>query len=102
MQNVGIVPTKPVRELVFRMAATVGYHRNSHFLLYFYSMQVAAFGCHSFALLFDDIDPELSEADQSVFSSSACAQVSITNEVYEHLGQPKFLFCPTGQLMNLQ
>ena len=63
---------------------------------------MAAFGCHSFALLFDDIDPELSEADQSVFSSSACAQVSITNEVYEHLGQPKFLFCPTGQFMNLQ
>ena len=70
-------------------------------MLYFCSMQVAAFGCHSFALLFDDIDPELSEADQSVFSSSACAQVSITNEVYEHLGQPKFLFCPTGQLVNL-
>ena len=68
--------------------------------LVFNSTQVAAFGCHSFAILFDDIDPELSEADQSVFSSSACAQVSITNEVYEHLGQPKFLFCPTGQLMN--
>ncbi|KAK7484918.1 hypothetical protein BaRGS_00023838 [Batillaria attramentaria] len=57
--------------------------------------QVAAFGCQAFAILFDDIDPELSEADQSVFSSSACAQVSVTNEVYEHLGQPKFLFCPT-------
>nr|KAG5698063.1 hypothetical protein BaRGS_016711 [Batillaria attramentaria] len=60
--------------------------------------QVAAFGCQAFAILFDDIDPELSEADQSVFSSSACAQVSVTNEVYEHLGQPKFLFCPTGYL----
>ncbi|KAK7109534.1 protein O-GlcNAcase-like [Littorina saxatilis] len=57
--------------------------------------QVAAFGCQAFAILFDDIDPELSEADQSVFSSSACAQASITNEIYEHLRQPKFLFCPT-------
>lgn len=57
--------------------------------------QVAAFGCHSFALLFDDIDPELSISDKSAFQSSACAQVSITNEVYEHLGQPEFYFCPT-------
>lgn len=58
--------------------------------------QVAAFGCHAFALLFDDIDPELSVSDKSAFQSSACAQVSITNEVYEHLGQPEFYFCPTG------
>ncbi|XP_052226064.1 protein O-GlcNAcase-like [Dreissena polymorpha] len=57
--------------------------------------QVAAFGCRAFALLFDDIDPELSVSDKSAFQSSACAQVSITNEVYEHLGQPEFYFCPT-------
>jgi protein O-GlcNAcase/histone acetyltransferase len=59
-------------------------------------LQVAAFGCQAFALLFDDIDPQLSEADQGVFPSSACAQASVTNDVYEYLGQPKFLFCPTG------
>jgi len=57
--------------------------------------QVAAFGCKAFALLFDDIDPELSVSDKSAFQSSACAQVSITNEVYEHLNQPQFYFCPT-------
>lgn len=58
--------------------------------------QVAVFGCKAFAILFDDIDPQLSEADQSAFSSSACAQVSITNELFQHLNQPKFYFCPTG------
>lgn len=57
---------------------------------------MATFGCNAFALLFDDIDPELSETDKSVFHSSAGAQVSVTNEVYEHLGQPVFYFCPTG------
>ncbi|XP_050397584.1 protein O-GlcNAcase isoform X1 [Patella vulgata] len=57
--------------------------------------QVSTFGCPAFALLFDDIDPEISEADKSVFQSYACAQVSVTNEVYEYLNQPKFLFCPT-------
>lgn len=59
--------------------------------------QVSTFGCKAFAILFDDIDPEISEADRSVFPSSAFAQASVTNEVYEHLGQPKFLFCPTGE-----
>ncbi|KAK3590145.1 hypothetical protein CHS0354_041199 [Potamilus streckersoni] len=57
--------------------------------------QVATFGCNAFALLFDDIDPELSEIDKSAFQSSAHAQASITNEVFEHLGQPEFFFCPT-------
>ncbi|ESO96834.1 hypothetical protein LOTGIDRAFT_115468 [Lottia gigantea] len=57
--------------------------------------QVSMFGCPAFAVLFDDIDPEISEADKSVFQSYACAQVSVTNEVYEYLNQPKFLFCPT-------
>ena len=59
--------------------------------------QVSTFGCKAFALLFDDIDPELSEADRSMFTSSAAAQVSITNEVYQHLEQPHFYFCPTGR-----
>ncbi|CAL1530759.1 unnamed protein product [Lymnaea stagnalis] len=58
--------------------------------------QVATFGCEAFAMLFDDIDPELSEADRSAFQSFGLAQVSVSNEVFEHLLQPKlFLFCPT-------
>ena len=60
-------------------------------------LQVAALGCTSFALLFDDIDPDLSTADSKVFPSSAHAQVAVTNEVYSHLEHPNsFLFCPTG------
>ncbi|XP_022912633.2 protein O-GlcNAcase isoform X1 [Onthophagus taurus] len=57
--------------------------------------QVAQFGCTAFALLFDDIEPEMSEADKEVFQSFAHAQVSVTNEIYQHLGQPKFFVCPT-------
>ncbi|KAK9871747.1 hypothetical protein WA026_014201 [Henosepilachna vigintioctopunctata] len=57
--------------------------------------QVSQFGCEAFSLLFDDIEPEMSEADKEVFQSFAQAQVSITNEVYQHLGQPKFIICPT-------
>ncbi|XP_075214643.1 O-GlcNAcase isoform X2 [Lycorma delicatula] len=57
--------------------------------------QVSQFGCAAFALLFDDIEPEMSEADKEVFQSFAHAQVSITNEIFEHLGHPRFLLCPT-------
>ena len=58
-------------------------------------LQVASFGCQSFALLFDDIEVEMCEADKEIFQSFAAAQVSVTNEVYQHLSQPRFLFCPT-------
>ncbi|XP_072026542.1 protein O-GlcNAcase-like isoform X2 [Amphiura filiformis] len=57
--------------------------------------QVKQFGVDAFALLFDDIDTDMCVADKEVFQSFAHAQVSITNEVFQHLGQPKFLFCPT-------
>lgn len=57
--------------------------------------QVAQFGCCAFALLFDDIEPEISETDKEVFQSFAHAQVSVTNEVYQELNQPRFIFCPT-------
>lgn len=54
-------------------------------------------GCRSFALLFDDIDPCMCQADRDVFPSLAQAQASVANEVYQELGQPSvFLFCPTG------
>ena len=56
------------------------------------------FGCRSFSLLFDDIETEMCPADKEAFSSFAHAQVAVTNEVYQHLGEPDtFLFCPTGQ-----
>uniref|UniRef100_A0A8D0H4A6 Protein O-GlcNAcase n=1 Tax=Sphenodon punctatus TaxID=8508 RepID=A0A8D0H4A6_SPHPU len=58
--------------------------------------QVSQFGCRSFALLFDDIDHNMCAADKEVFSSFAHAQVSITNEIFQYLGEPDtFLFCPT-------
>ncbi|XP_046383582.1 protein O-GlcNAcase isoform X2 [Ischnura elegans] len=57
--------------------------------------QVSQFGCVAFALLFDDIEPEMSEADKEVFQSFAHAQVSISNDIFQHLNQPKFLLCPT-------
>lgn len=38
-------------------------------------------------------------ADKEVFSSFAHAQVSITNEIFQYLGEPDtFLFCPTGKM----
>ncbi|XP_019856916.1 PREDICTED: protein O-GlcNAcase-like isoform X1 [Amphimedon queenslandica] len=58
--------------------------------------QVLALGCNSFAILFDDIDPDLSSKDAKVYSSAAHAQVTITNDLYSSLGEPQiFLFCPT-------
>lgn len=64
--------------------------------------QVTHFGCKSFALLFDDIDHNMCAADKEVFSSFAHAQVSITNEIYQYLGEPEtFLFCPTGSPVSL-
>ena len=57
--------------------------------------QVSQFGCTAFALLFDDIESEMSENDKEVFQSFAHAQVSITNEMFEHLNRPRFLLCPT-------
>ncbi|XP_051475471.1 protein O-GlcNAcase-like [Apus apus] len=64
--------------------------------------QVAALGCCSFALLFDDIDPCMCQADRDVFPSLAQAQASVANEVYRELGQPStFLFCPTEYCSSL-
>ncbi|KAK5876042.1 hypothetical protein CesoFtcFv8_027052 [Champsocephalus esox] len=58
--------------------------------------QVSDLGCQAFAVLFDDIDHSLCQADSEAFSSFAHAQVTITNEIYRFLGEPPvFLFCPT-------
>lgn len=73
-------------------------HPSNYCTNYFFTTpQVTHFGCKSFALLFDDIDHNMCPADKEVFSSFAQAQVSITNEIYQYLGEPEtFLFCPTG------
>ncbi|XP_062430545.1 protein O-GlcNAcase-like [Rhea pennata] len=64
--------------------------------------QVAAAGCCSFALLFDDIDPRMCGADRDIFPSLAQAQASVANEMYRELGQPSvFLFCPTEYCSSL-
>lgn len=57
--------------------------------------QLVSFGCESFALLFDDIEPSINERDREVFKNYASAQVYVTNAIHEHLNEPKFLFCPT-------
>lgn len=57
--------------------------------------QVNQFGCEAFALLFDDIESEMTKADKEVFQTFAHAQVTVTNEIYNHLNSPRFLFCPT-------
>ncbi|XP_051923067.1 protein O-GlcNAcase [Hippocampus zosterae] len=58
--------------------------------------QVSDLGCQAFAILFDDIDHSLCQADSEAFSSFAHAQVTVTNEMYRFLGEPPvFLFCPT-------
>jgi hypothetical protein len=43
----------------------------------------------------DDDDFDDLFQDKEVFQSFAQAQVSVTNEIFEYLGHPKFLFCPT-------
>eukprot|EP00117_Sycon_ciliatum_P042415 scpid16890/ scgid2632/ Bifunctional protein NCOAT; Meningioma-expressed antigen 5; Nuclear cytoplasmic O-GlcNAcase and acetyltransferase; Beta-hexosaminidase; Beta-N-acetylhexosaminidase; Hexosaminidase C; N-acetyl-beta-D-glucosaminidase; N-acetyl-beta-glucosaminidase; O-GlcNAcase; Histone acetyltransferase len=58
--------------------------------------QVARLGCKSFAVLFDDIELRMCDADNLRFTSFAHAHVHVTNAIYEYLGKPRtFLFCPT-------
>lgn len=60
--------------------------------------QVSDLGCQAFAILFDDIDHSMCQADSEAFTSFAHAQVTVTNEIYRFLGEPPvFLFCPTGK-----
>uniref|UniRef100_A0A8C7WWA1 protein O-GlcNAcase n=1 Tax=Oryzias sinensis TaxID=183150 RepID=A0A8C7WWA1_9TELE len=64
--------------------------------------QVADLGCQAFAILFDDIDASMCQADSEAFASSAHAQVTVTNDVYRFLGEPPvFLFCPTEYCSSL-
>jgi hypothetical protein len=59
-------------------------------------VQVKNLGCDSFALLFDDIETTMNEADKTKFASFAVAQLTVSNDTFEYLGCPQFFFCPTG------
>ena len=56
-------------------------------------------GVRHFALLFDDLPGNLTEADADRFGSVAGAQCDVANEIYdwlhEQLGGARLLFCPT-------
>jgi len=57
-------------------------------------------GCRSFAVLFDDIEPDLCLADKMEYSSSADAQATLTNKVFDWFGDLRtVLFCPTGKCL---
>lgn len=59
-------------------------------------LQMKSVGIRSFAVLFDDIDSYLSEEDAKIYTSSAHAQIEITNELFKKLDEPEILlFCPT-------
>ncbi|GMR60338.1 hypothetical protein PMAYCL1PPCAC_30533 [Pristionchus mayeri] len=58
--------------------------------------QLKSIGCESFALLFDDIEYQLSDADESQYGTPANAQVAVVNDCYAQLNSPThFYFCPT-------
>ena len=61
--------------------------------------QMMSIGVQDFALLFDDLPGEMSNADQNQFRSVAEAQASVTNSTYEWLTSLipncRMLFCPT-------
>ncbi len=68
------------RKLEQVRASAVSVHCTNHPSL---RSQVSQLGCKSFALLFDDIEPEMCKQDKEVFQSFAHAQVTITNDIYE-------------------
>ncbi len=63
--------------------------------------QLQAVGAEDFALLFDDIPPELSEEDRPRFSSAGEAQCYAANFVNRHLKhRDALVFCPTDYFRN--
>jgi len=56
--------------------------------------QIQDLGCTGFAILWDDIEPELSKEDAAHFDTFGHAHCEISNRLYEALDQPEFLFCP--------
>jgi len=56
--------------------------------------QLQQLGCKGFAVLWDDIEPELTEEDAKHFTSFAEAHCKVTNSLHEALERPKMLLCP--------
>jgi len=56
--------------------------------------QLQQLGCKGFAVLWDDIEPELTEEDAKHFTSFAEAHCKVTNSLHEALQRPKMLLCP--------
>lgn len=63
-------------------------------LLHAKAKQIKDLGCEGFAILWDDIEPELSRDDSKHFKSFSEAHCIVSNALYEELVHPKFLFCP--------
>jgi len=55
--------------------------------------QVSSFGCEAFAVLFDDIDVELCDADKSLYQSFASAQASDHSATLLHFYSPDIFEC---------
>jgi len=62
--------------------------------------QLSAFGCHDFAILFDDIPDRIKKTDLKRFSSLASAQCHVANAIFrytrEQASRGRFFFCPTA------
>jgi len=56
--------------------------------------QIQKLGCKGFAILWDDIEPELSPKDSKHFDSFGHAHCKLSNELFLELGCPELLFCP--------
>jgi len=63
-------------------------------LLHNKANQIKNLGCEGFAILWDDIEPELGREDGKHFKSFSEAHCIVSNGLYEKLVHPKFLFCP--------
>ena len=63
-------------------------------LLHDKAKQIKELGCEGFAILWDDIEPELSAEDAKHFTSFSDAHCKVSNALYEALDRPQFLFCP--------
>ncbi len=58
-------------------------------------------GVRSFALLMDDIDPNLTEEEKKLFSSPAEAQAKLANRLSAYFGKEhSWYFCPTEYMQN--
>ena len=68
--------------------------KNEIKLLHEKAKQIKSLGCEGFAILWDDIEPELSDEDAKHFRSFSDAHCQVSNQLYQVLDKPPFLFCP--------